>query len=85
MTETNVGRPPGHDSPANRPNALITTAVAPAERHTTAMTVPRDGDYAADLRVLMDERHEAWQAGVLEGFAFGWTQGLSAGLERGAA
>ncbi len=84
MSQENVrGRPEGQ--PRHAEPASPTTAAAPAEERTSSVTVPRDGDYAADLRVLMDDRHEAWQAGVLEGFAFGWAQGLSAGLERGAA
>jgi hypothetical protein len=40
---------------------------------------------AAMLRQLYAERQEAWRAGVLEGFETGWTQGLGARVERGAA
>jgi len=42
-------------------------------------------DPVAALHDLVAERREAWQAGVLEGHANGWQDGLDAGLERGAA
>ena len=37
------------------------------------------------LHDLIAERREAWLDGRLVGFDHGWTQGLEAGLERGAA
>jgi hypothetical protein len=40
---------------------------------------------AAMLRKLYAERQQAWRAGVLEGFETGWTRGLDARIEQGAA
>jgi hypothetical protein len=37
------------------------------------------------LRQILAERHEAWQAGVLEGYGTGWRDGLLAGIERRSA
>jgi hypothetical protein len=40
---------------------------------------------AGDIARLIAERREAWQAGVLDGYAAGWRDGLRAGIERGTA
>jgi hypothetical protein len=42
-------------------------------------------DWLAALRDLIGERHDAWGVGVLEGYAAGWRDGLTAGAERSAA
>jgi len=77
-----AGRPPDWE---NRPARHI-TAAAPAERHTTVCIVAHDLAVAVDLIADQGERErQAYDRGRFHGFADGWTQGLTAGLERGAA
>jgi hypothetical protein len=42
-------------------------------------------DETEALRLVVAERREAWQEGVLEGFGLGWELAMEAAAERGRA
>ena len=78
---------------ATAPSSAKEAAAMPMVRHpgddslvaASAACQSCGRDLVTALRQVLAERWEAWQAGVLEGYGTGWTQGLAAGLERGAA
>jgi hypothetical protein len=87
--------PPSRDRPANtaaKPVAGLTSAVSVQQHHGDGLqqhgteTCSRCGhDLVSMLRQVLAERHQAWQAGVLEGYGTGWRDGLLAGVERRSA